>query len=186
MNEYQLVEVNELNRLRLAALELSEVKTELSDLREDNETLRRMVDEDREGFLREGDDSEWDNAHPHNPHAGTFTRLNENFRKSACDPERDSYPGDCGHCDPDCPCEVERIQELERERDEWRAAALTYAEGAKVSRESFVPYPPQRPHESLVWAIFYATASGATEDPFGCADRDLETWRSRWPEDEAA
>lgn len=62
MNEYQLVEVNYLNQLRLAALELSEVKTELSDLREDNATLRRELDKAENGItLREAREAnkEW-------------------------------------------------------------------------------------------------------------------------------
>lgn len=37
---------------------------------------------------------------------------------------------------------------------------------------------PQRPHESLVWAIMFASTGGPQR-----ADNMLEMWRSRWPED---
>lgn len=47
----------------------------------------------------------------------------------------------------------------------------------------------QRPHESLVWALYNAAYSTATSDEKAAAwfaDVRLEDWRSRWPEDEAA
>lgn len=52
---------------------------------------------------------------------------------------------------------------------------------------------PQRPHESLVWAMFYQCAVSLKSSPFGYAglhgsasdaDQMLEIWKKRWPEEE--
>lgn len=44
---------------------------------------------------------------------------------------------------------------------------------------------PQRPHESLVWAIYHSAYTGDMDERMArkFADHDLAAWRHRWPEE---
>lgn len=90
----------------------------------------------------------------------------------------------------DCPCDEPKPAGHWTSDREWEAdpAPCGCDPDSRILcdrhfREDFCepePEPkPQRPHESLVWAMFYA------EHSWEQADAMLESWRTRWPEGEA-
>lgn len=97
------------------------------------------------------------------------------------DREWEADPAPCG-CDPDS-----RILCDRHFREDFCESDPEPCDGCAVD---YVYASPQRPHESLVWAIYHAALAASPRDrngrtPAEHADEALVAWRDRWPEDEA-
>ena len=86
----------------------------------------------------------------------------------------------------DCPCDEPKPAGRWTSDREWEPDPEP-CDGCAVD---YVYASPQRPHESLVWAIYHAALAASPRDrngrtPAEHADEALVAWRDRWPEDEA-
>lgn len=84
-----------------------------------------------------------------------------------------------------------RFPRMPEESDEDDTGPQTTVSSTSESAPNFVYAFPQRPHESLVWAIYHAAAMVANFvvnkvdlHPHHAAEKAMGTWRDRWPESE--
>ena len=187
-DDLELVSVSELTRLRMAALQLESVKANRDMWRE-----RALDAEEEANHPPPADDCQDAEDCPEcgDPCYRDWPEDSEIYGEATEAANRRRLE----HLEHKVLLDVDEVRELHRPRE---ALGMRDRDSTKCpcSAASGIDEPvltmhlgTQRPHESLVWALYNAAYSTATSDEKAAAwfaDVRLEDWRSRWPEDEAA